>query len=264
MPFLQHMAEIIREQVEQTKSRRPWGEVCAEAKGMPPARDFVQGLRPKNPNGGGMKIIAEVKKASPSKGLIREDFEPVKIARIYEENGAAAISVLTQPRYFQGAPEYLAQVRRIVSLPVMRKEFIIDPYQVYEARAIGADAMLLIAGMLEAAQLQDLYQLGVELGMQPLVEVNNLAELDRTLRLFPPLVGINNRNLQTLEMDTELTFKMLPDIPAEVLVVSESGIHSREDIVRLEAAGVSACLIGEELMRAGDIGLRLRQLLGQT
>ncbi len=260
--ILRQIVDYKKDELAETKRRIKLADLKAGISELPPTRDFAYALCPAG--GGcakGISIIAEIKKASPSSGVIREDFDPFAIARIYQENGAAAISVLTEQHFFKGSLDYLSQVRRIVSLPLLRKDFIFDDYQVYEARAHGADAILLIAAILSLGQMQDLYFAALELGLCTLIEVHTAGELDRVLQLDPPLVGINNRNLKTFKTDLNLTLSMLPDIPQGKLVVSESGIHSGEDIVRLKNAGVSAVLIGEELMRSPDIGLRLRQLL---
>lgn len=219
-------------------------------------RPFVEALaaRPR-------AIIAEVKKASPSKGIIRADFDPVWIAREYASSGAAAISVLTERNYFQGALEYLAQIRSAVSLPLLRKDFLFDPYQVTEARAAGADAVLLIVAMLDDAALRDLHARALDEGLAVLVEVHDRDELDRARQVQPALLGINNRDLKTFHTTLATTENLVPAIDWPCIVVGESGIDSREDIARLERVGVRTFLIGESLMRAERPGQRLANLL---
>jgi len=206
-------------------------------------------------------IIAEVKKASPSKGVIRADFDPVWIAGRYAEGGAAAISVLTEERYFQGSLEYLAAIRQRVSVPLLRKDFLFDPYQLYEARAFGADAVLLIVAILSDTLLQELLWLAEELNLSPLVEIHDRAELERAVRGGALLLGINNRDLRTFHTTLATTEELLPSVPPEALVVAESGIETTSDIERLERLGVGAFLIGEAFMRAADPGARLADFL---
>ncbi len=207
-------------------------------------------------------LIAEVKKASPSKGLIRPDFDPVSIARRYAETGASAISVLTDEKYFQGKLEYLTDIREVVSLPLLRKDFIIDHMQVYEARAAGADAILLIVAALSAGQLQDLLELTRSLGMDALVEVHTESELQTALEVGADIVGINNRDLRTFETRLETTLELASSVPPDKILVSESGINTRVDVERLMAAGVDAILVGESLMRVDDPGTKVKELLG--
>lgn len=222
-----------------------------------PARDFARILsRP-----GAVNIIAEVKKASPSKGIIRADFDPVAIARSYADNGACAVSVLTEEHFFQGQLEYLARIRRMVEIPLLRKDFIIDPYQVYEARAAGADAFLLIAAVLDPVQLRSLLRLGESLGMHALVEIHTAEELANALNTESKIIGINNRNLDTFETNIETTLQLRPLIPDGIITVSESGITTPEHIRRLRSCGIDAFLIGESLMREPDPGLKLSQFL---
>lgn len=224
--------------------------------GQAPARDFIGALmRPDAVN-----IIAEAKKASPSQGVIRPDFDPVAIARSYAENGAQAVSVLTEEHFFQGRLDYLTLIRRAVGIPLLRKDFIINSYQVYEARAAGADAFLLIAAVLDSAQLRTLIRLGTSLGMHVLVEVHTEEELVFALKAEPSIIGINNRNLNTFETTLETTLKLRPLVPDGIVTVSESGIATQDDIRRLRSCGIDAFLIGETLMRESDPGCKLTEL----
>ena len=241
-----------------TVAQRPLSEIQRRVDSAPPIRDFLAALKRQHPMG----LIAEVKKASPSAGLIRADFDPVQIARIYAQNGAACISVLTEEHFFQGHLSYLEQVRTEVNIPVLRKDFIIDPYQVWEARASGADCVLLIAECLNDAQLHTLVSLSQQLGMQTLVEVYDSENISRVLELNLPLIGVNNRDLRTFATDLQHTIRLREQIPTEIMVIGESGIHTRDDVRRLEAAGIHGILVGESLMRSQDIGARVRQLLG--
>ncbi len=247
-----------RLEIAAAKGRRPDVELRESVSNAPPARDFVAALRNKHPMG----MIAEIKKASPSVGLIRADFNPVEIGKTYEENGAACISVLTDEHFFQGHLSFLEQVRAAVSIPVLRKDFIIDPYQVWEARVSGADCILLIAECLSDDQLGSLYSLAHELGMQALVEVYDPENVERVLKLNPPMIGVNNRDLRSFVTDLQHTVRLRQQVPAEVLLIGESGIHTREDVLMLQNAGVHGILVGESLMRSPDIGQRVRDLLG--
>jgi len=210
---------------------------------------------------GSIKLIAEVKKASPSKGVLRPYFDPMALARTYAENGAAAISVLTDAEYFQGSPEHLAAIREAVNLPLLRKDFIYDEYQVYESAAYGADAQLLIAAILEAKQLEKLIAVSRRLGLGCLVEVHNEEELKKALDAGAEIIGINNRNLNTFEVDLNTTQRILPFVPWDKIVVSESGISRREDIKRLEGWGVDAVLIGEALVTARNVAKKMKELM---
>jgi indole-3-glycerol phosphate synthase len=222
-------------------------------------RGFVDAIRRKLA-AGEAAVIAEVKKASPSRGVIREDFRPADIARSYERGGAVCLSVLTDIDFFQGSDAYLQQARDACALPVLRKDFIIDPYQVYEARVIGADCILLIAACLSDQQMGELSSIAVELGMDVLVEVHDAEELARTLPLGLPLVGINNRNLRTFETRLETTLELLEEIPEERIVVTESGIHTPQDVALMRGHGVSTFLVGEAFMRADEPGEKLAEL----
>lgn len=239
-----------RTSIEELKSRAADG---------PPPRDFLAALQ-QAPDIG---LIAEVKKASPSAGLIRADFDPVDIARTYEAAGATCLSCLTDEPYFQGRLEYLEAIRREVSLPVMRKDFILDPFQVYEARAAGADCVLLIAECLNDCEMRELYFLASELGMECLVELYEPDNLDRVLKLEAPLIGINNRNLKTMVTDLGHSIELSRQVPESTFLVSESGIRSRADVERLMAEGIRGILVGESLMRQNDIAAGVRELLGQ-
>ncbi len=208
-------------------------------------------------------IIAEVKKASPSKGVIRDPFVPADIARSYEAGGASCLSVLTDADFFQGSEAFLMEARAACSLPVIRKDFIVDPYQIYEARAIGADCILLIVAALDDAQLADLNALALELGMDVLIEVHNLAELERSLPLGNTLVGINNRNLHTFEVSLDHTFELLDSVPEDRIVVTESGILCRDDVIAMREHRVDSFLVGEAFMRAADPGQKLAELFAK-
>jgi len=248
-----------REEIERAKVDVPESLLRERLAAAPPPRDFLGALSQGPP----IRLIAEVKKASPSKGVIRADFDAVAVGRIYQEHGAACLSVLTDRPYFQGSLDDLRQVRAAVGLPVLRKDFIIDPYQVVEARAAGADAVLLIAECLDDDALSRLYHAILELGMTPLVELYELANLPRVLRLGAKLVGINNRDLRTFQTDLEHTLRLRREIPDDCVVVGESGIRTRQDVERLQAAGVAAMLVGETLMAAADIGAAVDELLGK-
>ncbi|MDH4114049.1 MAG: indole-3-glycerol phosphate synthase TrpC [Burkholderiaceae bacterium] len=248
-----------RAEVRQAAAARPLAEIRRAAEGRGDLRDFSGAIRRKLALGQSA-VIAEVKKASPSKGVLRADFDPAAIAASYAANGAACLSVLTDRQYFQGAPEYLGQARAASGLPVLRKDFMVDPYQVFEARALGADAILLIVAALDDAGLRELEALAASLGMATLVEVHDRAELERALHLATPLLGINNRNLRTFETTLETTLALLPAIPDDRIVVTESGILAPPDVARMRAAGVNAFLVGEAFMRAADPGAELARL----
>lgn len=233
--------------------------VEAEAAAQSATRDFVGAIRHKIACGQ-PAVIAEIKKASPSKGVIRPDFRPAEIAQSYERHGAACLSVLTDKEYFQGAAEYLQAARAACALPVLRKDFMVDPYQVVEARAMGADCILLIAAALDLKEMQDLEALAHSYGMAVLVEVHNGEELDAALQLKTPLLGVNNRNLRTFEVTLETTLGLLSRIPADRIVVTESGIITREDVALMRARQVETFLVGEAFMRAPEPGVELARL----
>ncbi len=247
-----------REVVERAE-RVSLPELSRKVEQLPATRGFATVLR-EHIQTGKPGIIAEIKKASPSKGVIREDFNPAQIAQSYAENGASCLSVLTDEKYFHGHADYLKQARAACSLPVLRKDFIVDAYQIYEARDMGADAILLIAAALGDPMMQDLEQTAMALGLDVLVEVHNEQELERALMLQTPLLGINNRNLRTFETSLQTTLSMLSQIPEDKVVISESGIHDREDVALLQAQKVNGFLIGEAFMRAADPGAALSTL----
>jgi indole-3-glycerol phosphate synthase len=248
-----------KEELAETKRRTPLDELKQRIADAGPTRGFGKALSP----GADIRLIAEVKKASPSKGVIREDFDPVKIAEVYQESGAACLSVLTEKQFFQGDLAYLGLIRKHVDLPLLRKDFIIDEYQIHEARAFGADAILLIAACLERGRMQDYLGIAAGLGLDVLVESHTYKELDKSLLAGAMLVGINNRNLMTFEVTLQTTLDLLKDIPDDRVVVSESGIRTRDDVVMLQKAGVDAILVGESLMREKDIGRKVKDLLGK-
>lgn len=253
--IIRHKAREVSDRAERIPLRT-LGE-RAEARTAP--RGFVAALDSRIA-AGEPAVVAEIKKASPSKGVLREDFDPTAIARDYAQGGAAALSVLTDESFFQGADRHLVEARAAGGLPVLRKDFVIDAYQVYEARALGADCILLIVAALGDAQLVELSGLAAHLGMDALVEVHDADELERAVQLHPPLLGINNRDLRTFETTLDTTLALLDRVPAGCTVVTESGIHTREDVARMRTAGVHGFLVGEAFMRAERPGARLREL----
>jgi indole-3-glycerol phosphate synthase len=245
------------EELEHKKRRLPLAELQRMALQQSPALNMASSLR-----GDGIRLIAEVKKASPSRGIIRSDFNPIEIAKIYANNGAAAISILTEARHFQGSLDHLKNIKDVlIDRPLLRKDFIVDPYQVYESRAYGADSLLLIVALLRLETLKELLRLSHELNMTCLVEVHNEAEVEIALKSEARIIGINNRDLHTFDVDIATTERLLPHIPKDRIVVSESGIKSRADIEKLRRSGIDAVLIGEYLMSAPDIGAGMRNLL---
>jgi len=250
-----------REEIAERMARTSLEDLQGFVDAAPAVRPFLAALEARI-HAGQAAVIAEIKKASPSKGLLREDFDPVAIARSYEAGGAACLSVLTDRDFFQGSEAYLEDARAACALPVLRKDFTIDPYQVVEARVMGADCVLLIVSALDDAQLRDLLSLTHELGMNALIETHDREELDRALGLDARLIGINNRSLRTFETRLETTLDLLDMIPEDRLVVTESGIHTRDDVTRMREAGVHGFLVGEAFMRAADPGARLAELFG--
>ena len=246
-----------RTEIAACRAATPLAAVRQRAESAAPARGFLAALNAHQP-----AVIAEIKRASPSAGVIRADLDPAAIAKSYESAGAACLSVLTDEQFFQGADHHLCSARAACRLPALRKDFIVDPYQVYETRALEADCLLLIVAALDAAQLPDLAQLAGELGLDVLVEVHDRGELERALALEPQLLGINNRNLATFETSLDTTIDLINAVPKGVTVVAESGIHTSDDVRRLRTAGVEAFLVGTAFMRAADPGAALRQLFG--
>ncbi|MGE5866281.1 MAG: indole-3-glycerol phosphate synthase TrpC [Rhizobacter sp.] len=257
--ILDKIVAVKRDEISAARRRRDEASVRRDAEGRKDVRDFVGSLRGRIA-AGQAAVIAEVKKASPSKGVLRDHFVPAEIAESYARHGAAALSVLTDAQFFQGDASYLEQARLSCPLPVLRKDFMVDAYQVFEARAMGADCILLIAACLDDALMADLEAQAHALGMAVLVEVHDGAELDRALRLKTPLVGINNRNLRTFDVTLDTTIGLLPRVPADRLLVTESGILGRADVARMRESGVHAFLVGEAFMRAPDPGRALEAL----
>lgn len=286
MTILSNILKIKKEEVEYLKIKTPVSELKVKIRDMEGTRDFLNAISPsptltptlsqrergrgargegeKNSRQPATKIIAEIKRASPSKGIIREDFNPLKIAEIYQENGASAISVLTDKSFFHGDIKYLQAVKSVISLPVLRKDFIIDRYQVFETRGYDADAFLLIAAILEKNQMEDYIHLGMEMGMHPLIEVHTEREIENVLSINADLIGINNRDLDTFKIDIKTTERLIKYIPEGATVVSESGIEKRDDILYLQETGVDAFLIGEALIREQDIGKKLKEFLNSV
>jgi indole-3-glycerol phosphate synthase len=256
--ILDDIVAVKRREVAERKQTTPFPALTATIGGMPPTRDFRQAI-----GGGNCEIIAEVKRRSPSRGIIREDFDPVRIAGEYERHGAAAVSVLTDETFFGGSHADLTAVKGAISLPVLRKEFIIDPWQIHETRAIGADALLLIAAILGENQLREYRELAASLGLASLVEIHNREEMKVALSSGAEIIGINNRDLKTFKTDIGTSLTLAPLVPAERIVVSESGIRSRAEIETLMKAGVRTFLIGEVLVAAPDRGEKLREFLGR-
>ena len=263
--ILNQIVAVKHEEVAAAQKRLPLAAMRADAESRVLTRDFEGAMRAKIAKGQAA-VIAEIKKASPSKGVIRADFIPADIAQSYAEGdgkvSAACLSVLTDRQFFQGAPEYLQAARAACSLPALRKDFLVDSYQVYEARAMGADAILLIAAALSLAEMQEMEAIADSLGLGVLVEVHNGAELELALQLRTPLVGVNNRNLRTFEVSLQTTLELLPRIPAERIVVTESGILAPADVALMRSNNVNAFLVGEAFMRADDPGAGLASLFG--
>jgi indole-3-glycerol phosphate synthase len=259
--ILQKIIEVKREEVAQASKRKPLAEMRADAESRVLTRDFVGAMRAKIA-ARQAAVIAEIKKASPSKGVIRADFIPADIAQSYAEYGAACLSVLTDKQFFQGQIDYLKQARASCQLPVLRKDFMVDAYQIYESRAMGADCILLIAAALDDAQMADFEAIAHTLDMAVLVEVHDAAELQRALKLKTPLVGVNNRNLRTFEVSVETTLALRKDVPGDRILVTESGIMTTADVQHMRDAKVDAFLVGEAFMRAEEPGAALSKLFG--
>ncbi|TDK24472.1 indole-3-glycerol phosphate synthase TrpC [Luteimonas aestuarii] len=247
------------EEVAARSAAKPLADVVARAADQPPTRGFAAAIEAKIATGA-PAVIAEVKKASPSKGVIRADFDPAVIARSYQTGGAACLSVLTDVDFFQGADAYLQQARAACALPVLRKDFTIDPYQVHEARALGADCILLIVAALSDDQLAELAGVAMQLDLDVLVEVHDIDELERAIQVPAPLLGINNRSLRTFEVSLQTTLLLQHAVPADRRLVTESGIHGTDDVARMRGAGIDAFLVGEAFMREADPGIALRRL----
>jgi indole-3-glycerol phosphate synthase len=245
-----------RDDVTIKKTLRDVSEIRELAEAQPPCRGFINSLKQKD-----IALIAEVKKASPSKGIIREDFDPVQIASIYEESGAACLSVLTEKKYFQGHDEYFIAIRNNVSLPMLRKDFMVDEYQIYESRALGADCILIIMAALNDDEAALFYETASTLGMDSLFEVHDEDEMQRALALNPKMLGVNNRNLKTLEVNLETGLSLVKQIPDDILKVAESGIYTRANIETFQDAGYNSFLVGESLMRENDIAQAVKSLL---
>jgi indole-3-glycerol phosphate synthase len=255
--ILEKIVKAKHKEVAALKEMTPLSQLEDAIGNLLPVRDFrgaISNVR--------CSIIAEVKRRSPSKGRIREEFDPMQIATIYQENGAHAVSVLTDAEFFEGKAQYLSEIKKSIDLPLLRKDFVIDSYQIYETRFLGGDALLLIAGLLEQGQLGEYIQLSEIVGLAPLVEVHTQEELDKALAAGADIIGINNRDLKTFSTDIKKTLELAPLVPRDRIVVTESGINTREDIEQLMEAGIHCFLIGEALMRAEDIGGKLREFVG--
>ena len=259
MNTLEQICEKKKEHVAFKKSLRSLEDLQYIASEQPLPTGFLSQMK----RAKGTALIAEVKKASPSRGIIREDFDPVEIAKIYKESGASCLSVLTDEPYFQGHDDFLIDVKKAVDIPVLRKDFMVDPYQIYESRALGADCILLIIAALDDTMARELYEIAVGLGMDVLVEVHNLSELERALKLNPMMLGINNRNLKTLKVDIATSFELSMNIPSTTYKISESGIGSNDTIGKLQSVGYKGFLVGESLMRQDDIQAAVHELLGK-
>jgi indole-3-glycerol phosphate synthase len=261
--ILQRIVEYKKGELASARSRFPLAELKARCADAPPVRGFRESLE-RVDTSGRTAVIAEVKKGSPSKGVIRADFDPVDIAGIYEKNGAACLSVLTDEHFFLGHLDYLARIREVVNIPLLRKDFIFDPYQIWEARAAGADAVLLIAAMLDLSRLREFVACARDLSLDVLLEVHDEDELETALETDCRLMGINNRNLRTFVTDLGTTERLCALMPPDRFPVAESGITTRSDVLRLHGAGARAFLIGESLMRQPDMGAKLKEILGET
>lgn len=263
MIMLNEILRYKREEVRARKSARHLTELKARVRDLPPPRGFQKALMATPKANASIHLIAEIKKASPSRGIIRKDFDPVSIAEIYDKHGATALSVLTDEHFFEGHLSFIGKVRERVSLPVLQKDFLLEDYQIYEARAAQADAVLLIAAVLDRRQFADFHALAKDLGMDVLSEVHTEKEFEQVVDVAE-VVGINNRDLHSFKTDLETTFRVIKEIPEDRIVVSESGINSREEVLRLIEAGVDAILVGDSLMREPDIGKKVDELLGKA
>lgn len=259
MNTLEQICHRKKEHIEGRKALRTLADLESMVDDKPLPSGFLNALKRED----GPALIAEVKKASPSKGIIRADFDPVQIAKIYKEAGASCLSVLTDEPYFQGRDDYLLAIKDAVDIPVLRKDFMIDPYQIYESRILGADCVLLIMAALDDMKARELYMIACELHMDVLVEVHNLEELERAMRLDPMMVGVNNRNLKSLEVDVQTSYDLLMNIPVDCFKISESGISDYNTLKHLYDAGYGAFLVGEGLMRQDDIASAVHSLLGR-
>jgi indole-3-glycerol phosphate synthase len=257
--ILEKIITVKHREIEDSRSIVSVSDLEQQCSKLPPTRDFVHALRSRVEKSQ-PAVIAEIKKASPSKGVIREDFDPAEIARSYEQSGAACLSVLTDRDFFQGAPEYLTAAKAVTNIPIIRKDFIIDPYQVFEARAMGADCILLIVAALDTTQMIELEKVAQRLGLAVLVEVHSEEELEEAFSLKTPLIGINNRNLRTFETDINTSLVLSKKIPPARIAITESGIHSREEVLLMLDNAVRAFLVGESLMRKPDPGAALQEL----
>lgn len=256
--FLDKILLTTREVVAEQEKNEPLVKLQEKISLLPLTRSLSKALRKNNPP----ILIAEIKKASPSKGVLKESFNPLEIAKIYEDNGASVLSVLTEEKYFQGSLIYLEEIKKVVSLPLLRKDFIVTEYQVYQARAFGADAILLIAAALEKEEITNLLQLAHHLNLECLVEVHNQEELEKVLDTPGKIIGINNRNLHSFQTDIKTTFNLIPFIPEDKLIVSESGIRTREEAERLAVAGVKGILVGESLVTSSNMAQKVQELVG--
>ncbi len=257
--------EIVSNKKEELKDRKttlPLSELKARIKDLPDTKGFKRAVERGENKDSPVRLIAEIKKASPSKGIIREDFNPQRLAWIYEEAGASALSVLTEEKYFLGNIEYLSQARNVAKIPILRKDFIIEPYQIYEARAFGADAVLLIASLLDRQKIDEFLGIAMDLDMDAIVEIHDMKELEKALQTKADIIGINNRDLMTFKIDIGTTYRLKDEVPMDKVIVSESGINNRYDIVQMQKADIDAVLIGTALMREEDIAKKIRELLG--
>ncbi len=254
---LESIISYKRKEIERDKMGMPLETLKSRIKELPPTRGFKEAISKE-----GLNLIAEIKRASPAKGVIRREFNPVEIAKIYQESGASAISVLTTEKFFYGSLDFLSQVKEVTTIPILQKDFIVDEYQIYQARANKADSILLIASILVEAQINSFLECAASLGLDCLVEVHTKEELSKVLATKAQIIGINNRDLTTLTTDLATTFSLSKLVPKERILVSESGIETHEDVERLKECGVKAVLVGESLLRAPDIGAKVRELLG--